>query len=115
MIVDTKYMLIQSHYNQKGIFEKIIRSKDGQLVRIFFEVYEVDGAIKGHIIKAEPILALARAATKVAENIQNACTLLLCAPIKILSPYFWNIEKKITSPFSELHFLSSIKIRAPAL
>ncbi len=105
-------MLIQSQYNQKGIFERIVRSKDGQLVRVFFEVYEWNGEVKGRILKAEPILALARAAT---EKVKTACALLLCAPAKIISPYFWNIEKKITSPFSNFDLFSSIKIRAPSL
>lgn len=105
-------MLIQSQYNQKGIFEKIVRSKDGQLVRVFFEVYEMGGEIRGRILRAEPILALARAA---AEKINAAYTLLLSAPAKIISPYFWNIEKKLTSPFSNLEFLTSVKARAPTL
>jgi hypothetical protein len=115
-------MLIQSHYNQQGIFEKIVRSKDGQLVRVCFEVYEFNGEIKGRILKAEPILALARAPqaavahfNRLAGNVANACAFLLCAPAKIVSPYFCNIEKKITSPFSSFDLFASIKIRAPSL
>lgn len=106
-------MLIPSQYNQKGIFERLIRSKNGQLMRVSFEIYEVNGDIKGRIIKAEPVLLLARATPKTAK--ESFDTLLLSAPVKILSPYFWNIEKKITSPFSEFQFLTSIKIRAPSL
>ena len=52
-------MLIPSQYNQKGIFERLIRSKNGQLMRVSFEIYEVNGDIKGRIIKAEPVLLLA--------------------------------------------------------
>ncbi len=115
-------MLIQSHYNQKGTFERIIRSRDGQLVRIFFEVYEIGGEFKGRILRAEPILALAKGTktvphttNRLSGNVASACVLLLCAPSEIVSPYFWNIEKKITSPFSICNLLTSIKIRAPSL
>ena len=99
-------MLIPSQYNQKGIFERVLRSKDGQLMRVCFEVYEFNGEIKGRIIKAEPILSL--------ETSRSFGQLALASAHKIISPYSWNLEKKITSPFSELHFLSSIKIRAPS-
>ncbi|MEI6396998.1 MAG: hypothetical protein WCO48_02925 [Candidatus Taylorbacteria bacterium] len=103
-------MLIQSHYNQQGIFERIVRSRDGQLVRVFFEVYEIGGEFKGRILRAEPILALA------GESSKSECAHIfaLCAPTKIVSPYHWTVEKKITSPFSIRDFLTSIKIRAPA-
>ena len=100
------------------MFERIVRSRDGQLVRIFFEVYEWNGELKGRILRAEPILALARASTEQAATKQtfaDSCVLLLCAASKIVSPYHWSVEKKITSPFSELDFLTSIKIRAPSL
>ncbi len=115
-------MLIPSLYSQKGIFEKVIRSRDGQLVRVFFEVYEIGGELRGRILRAEPILALARATTnaqsipfyRLAGKAHSACTLLLCAPAKLVSPYSWKTEKKITSPFSQLDFLTSIKIRAPS-
>ncbi len=115
-------MLIQSHYNQQGIFERIIHSRDGQLVRIFFEVYEIGGEFKGRILRAEPILALARVPKTVALSTNrisgkksSTSILLLCAPSKIISSYFWNIEKKITSPFPTFDLFSSIKIRAPSL
>jgi hypothetical protein len=105
-------MLIPSQYNQKGIFEKIIHSKDGRLMRVTFEIYEFNGELSGRILKAEPVLELAHSAS---ERMKAACALILCAPAKIISPYFWNIEKRITSPFSDLQFLSNIKIRAPSL
>ena len=96
-------MLIPTQYNQKGIFERIIRSRDGQLVRVFFEVYEWNGEIKGRIVRAEPILALTGES-----QAERASTLSLSAPAVIVSPYFWNIEKKITSPFSNLDFFLPI-------
>ena len=117
-----KNMLIQRYYKQQGIYEKIVRSRDGQLVRVLFEVYEFNGEIKGRILKAEPILALARAPqaavahfNRLAGNVAKTCTLRLCAPAEIVSPYFWNFEKKITSPFSTFDLFASIKIRAPSL
>ncbi len=112
-----KYMLIQSHNNQKGIFEKIIRSKDGQIVRVFFEVYEVNGELKGRIIKAEPILALARAHDESSGSCAfslSSFSFPLSSSSELVSPYHWTIEKKITSPFSTCNFLTSIKIRAPS-
>ena len=104
-------MLIPFQYNQKGIFEKVLRSRDGQLMRVCFEVYEVNGEIKGRIIKAEPIFSLARSGK---ENIFQSI-FAITGDTSIVSPYSWNIEKKITSPFSEFEFLTSIKIRAPSL
>jgi hypothetical protein len=38
-----------------GIYEKILRAKDGRLVRVRFVVSEMDGRFKGHIIAAEPV------------------------------------------------------------
>jgi hypothetical protein len=115
-------MLIPTYHNQKGIFERIIRSNDGRLLRVYFEVYEVNGELKGRILNAEPVLALARAPqneagyfNRLSGNVSNTCTLLLCAPAKILSPYFFNVEKKITAPFSAFDLFSNIKIRAPSL
>jgi hypothetical protein len=118
-------MLIPSQYNQKGIFEKVIRARDGRLMRLYFEVYEINGEIKGRLIKAEPVLVLASAKNSrptptyrlsgkigVASEIGQ---LILCAPAEIVSPYFWNIEKKISSPYSSFCFLTSIKIRAPEI
>jgi hypothetical protein len=51
------------NYNEKysasspfgGIYEKILRAKDGRLVRVHFVVSEMDGRFKGHIIAAEPV------------------------------------------------------------
>ena len=84
-------------------------------MRVFFEVYEINGEYKGRLLKAEPILALAKATVANVDAMANSCTLLLCAAVKIISTYFWNIEKKITAPFSTLDFLTSIKPRAPTL
>ncbi len=115
-------MLIPTYHNQKGIFERIIRSNDGRLLRVYFEVYEVNGELKGRILNAEPVLVLAKADNSVPSHfnrlngsVSSTCSLLLCAPAKILSPYFFNVEKKITSPFSVFDLFSSIKIRAPSL
>ncbi len=111
-------MLIPSQYNQKGIFERVLRSKDGQLMRVSFEVYEVNGEIKGRVIKAEPIVSIARGTNEKSSAIhgQNYANIfILSGSSKISSPYTWTIEKKITSPFSEFEFLTSIKIRAPSL
>ena len=115
-------MLIPTYHNQKGIFERIIRSNDGRLLRVYFEVYEVGGELKGRILNAEPVLTLAKVENSVPShfnrlsgNVSSTCTLLLCAPSKILSPYFFNVEKKITAPFSTFDLFSSIKIRAPSL
>jgi hypothetical protein len=108
-------MLIPSLYNQydrdqQGIFEKIVRSRNGQLVRVFFEVYEWNGELKGRILRAEPVLTLAGESKSECPRV-----FALSAPTEIVSPYFWNIEKKITSPFSSRDFLTSVKIRAPSL
>jgi|GEM_PF-1516269 len=122
IILFQKNMLIPSQYNQKGIFERVLRSKDGQLMRVCFEVYEVNGEIKGRIIKAEPILSLNRSSAEQPSHDSYingfgdnyGTNLLLASANKIVSPYSWILEKKITSPFSEFEFLTSIKIRAPS-
>ena len=103
-------MLIPSQYSQRGTFERVLRSKDGQLMRVCFEVYEVNGEIKGRIINAEPIFSIERSGS---ENFAQSIY-AISGSTKIISPYSWIIEKKITSPFSEFEFLTSIKIRAPS-
>jgi hypothetical protein len=44
-----------------GVYEKVLRAKDGRLVRVRFVVSEMDGRFKGHIIAAEPVQSVGQA------------------------------------------------------
>ena len=50
-------MIVASNY--KGIHEKVLRARNGQLVRVCFSVAEYNGEMRGQIISVTPILELA--------------------------------------------------------
>ncbi len=102
-------MLSLSHQSHKGTFERLIRSREGVLMRVYFEVYEYEGGLKGRIIKVEPVVAL--------KGNSRSTSFYLSAPksakelffAKIVSPY-----SELLTPNSDLRFFTSQPTRAPS-
>lgn len=101
-------MLTISHYNQKGIFEKVIRAKNGALMRVHFEVYEIDGNFRGRVISVESISLLAVGVSNSTKCLPAVCLAETKAE-SIVSTY-----APIVSPYLELYFFMSQPTRAPA-
>jgi len=110
--------LHQLNYNNKystfgGIYERILRAKDGRLVRVRFVVSEMEGRLKGHIIAAEPVEAV--------EAIKSARpTNPLFLPAQASSPaHAPKIVRAIPStahfsPYFSFEFFMSQPTRAPS-
>lgn len=99
-------MIVKSRYN--GIYERIIRSKDGRLVRLQFVVAEIDGKLKGQIISAEPIF-----------EVHGKAETQYFFPTSVNKEEPKNIIRTISatsriSPFSSFEFFMSQPTRAPS-
>ncbi|MFA6459534.1 MAG: hypothetical protein WCV79_04065 [Candidatus Paceibacterota bacterium] len=101
-------MITISRYNQKGTFERIVRAKNGSMLRVFFEVYEINGTLKGRVLYAEPISLLSGQASDA-----SRCLAGTCAKISHETEYI-SIYAPIVSPYPELYFFMSQPTRAPA-
>ena len=100
--------LNQLNYNDKysastpfgGIYERILRAKDGRLVRVRFVVSEMEGRLKGHIIGVEAVEAINSASpakqakplyfltAQATEKAQAKKTLRAIPSTSHFSPYF---------------------------
>jgi hypothetical protein len=108
-------MLIPVQYNERGIFERVLRARNGVLMRVRFEVVEINGELHGRVIGYEPVIELSAGYPNTANTYNPSQCLLACPEIGETVPLSWLTEKKITSPFSAFEFLTSIKPRAPTL
>ena len=107
-------MLSISNINQKGIFTRVVTDNNGALVRVRFEVYEIDGVLKGHILSIEPVISLAADPCSTAQNKANRFSLPCPKCEKAESINSWFDTNHTVSPYSSLYLLTNIKIRAPA-
>jgi hypothetical protein len=108
-------MLVTSHQN--GIYEKIVRAKNGQLFRVHFTVVNESGVLRGRMLSMEPVLELA---TKVIETIDTrAYSNVLFLPFSIekditeaIEAHVESIDVRLSAP---LDFFMSQPTRAPSL
>ena len=107
-------MLIPSFYSQKGLFERLVRGKNGALIRVRFEVVEFNGELRGRVISAEPVIELQGQKSKVKS--QNGSLCLPCASSEILhlTSYIFAFAPTV-SPYNTLEFFMSQPTRAPSL
>lgn len=95
-------MLATKNQQLNSIFERIVRDKNGVLIRVRFTIVEVNGVFQGQIISATPL-------------VQEEAICLPCEKLEKV-----NIEKeiiffdKIISPYFSLDFLMSQPTRAPS-
>ena len=104
-------MLINTQ--NKGIYERILTAKNGQLVRVTFAVVEVDGILRGHVISVAPVVSVA------GKTVANAtATEQLYLPLSVhhdISTAVENIFVKQTpSPYVSFDFFMSQPTRAPS-
>jgi|SRR6185369_6939994 len=99
-------MLIQSH--NKGIFEKVIAARNGQLVRVRFAIVEIEGILRGQVLSVTPIVSV--------EGEVASANLYL--PASVETDVFEAVESSFNSvfvsPFTTLEFFMSQPTRAPA-
>ena len=96
----------------KGIYERILSDKNGQLIRVCFAVVEINGALKGQIISIEPVLQVT------GKTLSTHTTPHVCLPISIQNDISdttgFNAYSNTPSPYSFLDFFNSQPTRAPS-
>ncbi len=98
-------MLTISNKQIQGVFERILKDKNGVLVRVRFTVVEVNGVFAPQIISATPLVS------KIEEVICLPCIKDAKVVIEDATPSF--ISK--ISPYFSLDFFMSQPTRAPSL
>ena len=109
-----KIMLRLSSCQNQGTFERIVRDRSGVLMRVTFEIVEIDGELKGRVLTVSPFLVIP-AKAGILSPASSQVKFFLPAPAKIVSPYFSYTQREAASPFSGLEFLTAVKIRAPSI
>lgn len=94
-----------------SVFERILRDKNGVLVRVRFTVVETNGVFAPQIISIAPVVAQTR--TK-AETRETVCLPVAQAPKVIVEDTTPSFISKI-SPYFTLDFFMSQPTRAPSL
>lgn len=102
-----KEMLVQSL--QTKILEKVVRGKNGRLVRVRFEVTEIDGRTYGRILSVSPIHELKPCTTIYRSIAQLAGARKEKEPRPVLG-----FTDSVVSPFTSLEFFVSQMTRAPS-
>ena len=112
-------MLINS--NNKGIYERILTAKNGQLVRVTFAVIEVNGVMRGRVISVTPIVSVAGKAVA-ATSAAPANTASVSEQLYLTGTIAHDIAeaaesifvKKTPSPYISFEFFMSQPTRAPS-
>src|SRR3989344_8348375 len=66
-------MLAISTQNQQGIFEKVLRGKDGRLYAVRFVITDTDGQIRGRVLSVEPVLELGYRGKGIGYRVKRLC------------------------------------------
>ena len=103
-------MLTTQNKQLNNIFERVVKDKNGLLIRVRFTIVEIDGVFQGQIISAEPLV-------KPVENSDHQSIYLPCDNKSVLSIYFKDIPSFISfvSPFNFDLILASQPTRAPSI
>jgi|SRR3989344_5983982 len=111
-------MLAISTQNQQGIFEKVLRGKDGRLYAVRFVITDTDGQIRGRVLSIVPVSELPSRITIYRNKTETSFynQRVLNAPTKKTERFFQRAcDGLITSPyFSSLDFFVSQMTRAPS-
>ncbi len=109
-------MLVTSRQN--GIYEKVIRAKNGQLFRVHFTVVNEYGTLRGRVLSMEPILEIATKAVAVEHPSRAQTSRVLFFPVSIEKDILELVEKSLESIdirlFTPLDFFMSQPTRAPS-
>lgn len=101
-------MLTTQNKQLNNIFERIVKDKNGLLIRVRFTIVEINGVFQGKIISAEPLVS----------PVQKSKSIYLpCSKQDIVSIYFDNTPSFISfiSPFNFDLILVNQPTRAPSL
>ena len=101
-------MLTTRNQQLNSIFERIIRDKNGVLVRVRFTVVQIDGTFQPQIISATPIVATQTQAEK------PICLPCINKQQVIAEDYTPTFVSKISPYFSLDFILTSQPTRAPS-
>lgn len=101
-------MLTLNNRQLNSVFERIVKDKNGLLVRIQFTVVEIDGKFTPQIISATPLVI---AQPEKAEK--QICLPCIKASQVVVENYVPSFVSKI-SPYFSLDFLMSQPTRAPS-
>ena len=105
-------MFAVCNFHQLGIYERIVRARNGALVRVRFAVVLIEGNLRGRIISIEPFFELKAAKRQIA---QPKCLALPSAKFRHTIPKYSRYEKAIVFPYKDLSFFISQLTRAPSL
>jgi hypothetical protein len=95
-------MLTLQNKQLNSVFERIVKDKNGILVRVRFTIVEVNGIFQGQIISATPLIK------------EKAICLPCEKDTKVVIEKEIVFSKKIVSPYFSLDFLMSQPTRAPS-
>ena len=102
-------MLAISSQQLNSTFERIVRGKNGVLVRVRFMIVEVNGSFQPKIISAEPVVQ-----TEAEKQTSEVLYLpILNKAVKTYENFVQNYFLKL-SPYSPLTFFMSQPTRAPS-
>ena len=108
-------MLVKS--NQNGIYEKIVRAKNGQLFRVQFTVISEGGILRGRMLSMEAIVGIASKAVSVSSSSDRDVS-IVCLPATVekdihdsVAMSLQQVDFLIPAP---LDFLTSQPTRAPS-
>lgn len=97
---------------QQGIFEKVVRAKDGRLYNVCFEIVEVAGQIRARVISACPVSELKGECVSDKKTYTSLPGFSVEPPPTPKEPEF---QTEASPFFSELDFFVSQMTRAPAV
>lgn len=109
-------MLAISNKQLNSTFERIVRDKNGVLVRVRFIVVEVNGSFQAQIVSAEAIESQTN--TNTSESSSPKSEVLFFPVFKKVANYYEKLVENysaILSPYQPLDFLMSQPTRAPSM
>jgi len=104
-------MLAIQNKQLNSIFERIVKDKNGLLLRVRFTVVEIDGKFQAQIISAVPFIT---SADTESENTQNVVCLPCIKESIVVAETSVAKFESILSPYFFLEFFMSQPTRAPA-
>ncbi len=108
-------MLAISNKQLNSTFERIVRDKNGVLVRVRFIVVEVNGSFQAQIVSAEAIASQANTNTSESTSPKSEVLFFpVFRKVVNLDEKFVQKLEAVLSPYQPLDFLMSQPTRAPS-
>jgi hypothetical protein len=107
-------MLAISNKQLNSTFERIVRDKNGVLVRVRFIVVEVNGSFQAQIVSAEAIANHVNTNTQSTKTKSEVFFFPIFKKVVNLNEKFVQKLEAVLSPYQPLDFLMSQPTRAPS-